>query len=274
MGVGAAAAFPVAAATLPDADRYERGLAVLREISGERGREVIESLGDVAPDLARYIVEFAFGDVYPRDGLSPQERQLATIGALGALGDTAPQLTFHIHSALHVGVSPVEIVEALIQLVPFAGFPRALNAVTVARRVFLERGVAFQPPVSTDQRDRHERGEENLVEVDGQHGLDVIASLGDIAPDLGRYVVDFTFGDVYQRPWLGLRRRQLVTIGALAALGDAAPQLRVHLGAALNVGLTQAQVVEVLIHISSYAGFPRVLNAVTAARQVFQERQR
>ncbi|XVV00609.1 carboxymuconolactone decarboxylase family protein [Actinosynnema sp. CA-248983] len=251
--------------------RYARGMAVLRQVSGDRGAEVIESLSDIAPDLGRYIVEFAYGDVYARPGLDLRQRQLVTIGALAAQGDTAPQLRFHLDAALQVGLTPVEVMEALIHVVPFMGFPRALNAVTVARQVFADRGITFTPPVQTDERDRYERGVDKLVEVDGQHGLDVIESLRDIAPDLGRYVVEFAFGDVYHRPWLTAPQRQLVTIGALTAFGDTAPQLRVHLGAALRVGLSRAQVVEALIHVVPYAGFPRVLNAVTAARQVFEE---
>jgi 4-carboxymuconolactone decarboxylase len=247
-------------------------MAALRRIAGERATEVVDSLRDVAPDLGRYVVEFAFGDVYVRPGLTARQRQLVTIGALAAQGDTAPQLDFHIDAALRVGVSPVEVMEALFQIVPFMGFPRALNAVSVAREVFTRRGISFEPPVQTDERDRYERGEEKLVEVDGQHGLDVIESLRDIAPDLGRYIVEFTFGDVYYRPWLSMPLRQLVTVGALTAFGDTASVLRVHLGAALNVGLSRTQVIEALIHVVSYAGFPRVLNAITVAREVFEER--
>ncbi|MFB6806812.1 carboxymuconolactone decarboxylase family protein [Streptomyces sp. NPDC056387] len=262
-----------AAAVTGDDARYERGLAVLHETSGDRGAAVIESLRDIAPDLGRYVVEFAYGDVYARPGLDLRERELSTVAALTAQGDTAPQLNFHIDAALHVGVRPEEVVEALIHLVPFMGFPRALNAVGVARTVFADRGVTFEPPVANDSRDRYQRGTEKLVEIDGHHGLEVIESLGDIAPDLGRYIVEFTFGDVYQRPWLTPRRRQLVTVAALTAFGDTAPQLRVHIGAALNVGLSPAQVVETLIHVVPYVGFPRALNAIAVAREVFEKRR-
>jgi len=262
--------FAAGGSAAADSGRYERGLATLRRVSGERGLEVIRSLQDIAPDLGRYIVEFAFGDVYSRPGLEPRQRQVVTIGALAAQGDAAPQLDFHIDAALRVGVTPVEVMEALFQIVPFMGFARALNAVTVARQVFERRGVRFQPPVMTDERDRYERGAEKLVEIDGEHGLDVVESLRDIAPDLGRYIVEFTFGDVYYRPWLSAQDRQLVTVGALTAFGDTAPQLRVHIGAALNVGLTRTEVIELLIHVVSYAGFPRVLNALGVAREVFE----
>ena len=273
LGVGAVvgSVATAAVASSAESDRYTRGMNALRGISGERGPAVIASLDDIAPDLGRYIVEFAFGDIYLRPGLDAPQRQLATVAALAAQGDTAPQLKFHIDAALQVGVTPIEIIEALIHLVPFAGFPRALNAVAVARKSFTDTGTTFIPPVQNDDSSRYDRGARRLVEIDGQHGLDVIESLHDISPDLGRYIVEFAFGDVYNRPWLSPQRRQLVTIGALTALGDTAPQLRVHIGAALNVGLDRSHVIEALIHLVSYTGFPRVLNATTVARDVFAQ---
>ncbi len=120
--------------------------------------------------------------------------------------------------------------------------------------------------------DRYARGMAALRRISGERGAQVVESLRDIAPDLGRYIVEFAFGDVYSRPWLSPRQRQLVTVGALTAFGDTAPQLRVHIGAALNVGLSRAQVIEALIHTVSYAGFPRVLNAMNVAREVFEDR--
>ncbi len=120
--------------------------------------------------------------------------------------------------------------------------------------------------------DRFERGLKKLEEVDGAAGQAVLRSLRDIAPDLGRYVVEFAFGDVYSRPGLDLRQRQLVTVASLATQGGCEPQLAVHIGAALNVGLTQNEIVEALVHLSPYTGFPRVLNAVQVAKKVFADR--
>jgi 4-carboxymuconolactone decarboxylase len=85
-------------------------------------------------------------------------------------------------------------------------------------------------------------------------------------------VIEFAFGEIYQRPILDLRQRQLVTISALTTLGGAEPQLEVHVNAGLNVGLTAAEVVEAIIHCVPYIGFPRVLNAIFVARRVFEER--
>jgi 4-carboxymuconolactone decarboxylase len=122
-------------------DRYERGWERLRELAGEQGERVVEGLKDVAPDLARYVVEFGYGDVYSREGLGDRERQLVAIAALTAMGGAEPQLEYHIGIALNVGVAPGEIVETIIHLAPFLGFARTLNAARSARRVFAARGV-------------------------------------------------------------------------------------------------------------------------------------
>jgi 4-carboxymuconolactone decarboxylase len=92
--------------------------------------------------------------------------------------------------------------------------------------------------MSTEQSDRFRRGWDRLMEVDAEGGEQVIENLQDVAPDLGRYVVEFAFGEIYQRPVLDLRQRQLVTVSALTTLGGAEPQLKVHVNAGLNVGLT------------------------------------
>jgi 4-carboxymuconolactone decarboxylase len=93
-------------------------------------------LADIAPDLARLATEFAYGDIHARPGLDPGRRELVILGALVALGDTAPQLTGHVRAALRHGVTPTEIVEAVQQVVPYAGFPRVLNAMLTVRAVF------------------------------------------------------------------------------------------------------------------------------------------
>ena len=120
-------------------DRYRRGIEKLKKIDGEAGEKVIESLMDIAPDLARYTVEFPFGDIYSRPGLDLKSREIAVVAALTALGNAAPQLKVHIHGALNVGCSREEVVEVIIQMAVFAGFPAALNGMSAAKEVFKER---------------------------------------------------------------------------------------------------------------------------------------
>lgn len=121
-------------------NRYERGLAKLREIDGEAGERVVQSLGDIAPDFARYLIEFPFGDVYSRPGLDLKSREIAVVAALTALGNAEPQLKVHIQGALNVGVTHTEIVETIMQMAVYAGFPAALNGLAAAKEVFALEG--------------------------------------------------------------------------------------------------------------------------------------
>jgi len=114
----------------------------LKEIDGEAGERVVESLVGIAPDFARYLVEFPFGDIYSRPGLDLKSREIAVVAALTALGNAAPQLKVHVHGALNVGVSRTEIVETMMQMAVYAGFPAALNGLAVAREVFEQRSEA------------------------------------------------------------------------------------------------------------------------------------
>lgn len=119
---------------------------------------------------------------------------------------------------------------------------------------------------------RRQHGQDVLSRIDGRQGEAVIDSLADINPALGHHVAAFAFGDIYDRPGLEARSRQLVTLGVLTALGGCEPQLKVHIGAALNVGLTREEITEALLHAAVYCGFPRALNATFVAREVFQTR--
>jgi 4-carboxymuconolactone decarboxylase len=119
--------------------------------------------------------------------------------------------------------------------------------------------------------ERYARGWQRLQEIDGAAGERVIDSLKDIAPDFARYLIEFPFGDIYSRPGLDLKSREIATVAALTALGNAAPQLKVHIQAALNVGCSRQEVVETIMQMAVYAGFPAALNGLFAAKEVFQD---
>lgn len=121
--------------------RYERGADMLARVDGEGGQKVVESLADIAPALAQHVVAYGFGDVYARPGLTPPQRQLVTLGMLTALGGCEPQLDVHINASLNVGLTPTQIVEAITHAAVYCGFPKALNAIFVAKRVFAERNL-------------------------------------------------------------------------------------------------------------------------------------
>jgi 4-carboxymuconolactone decarboxylase len=123
------------------AERFESGREVLDSIHDAAGHQVIDSLADIAPELGHQIVAWGYGDVYARPDLEPQERQLVTLGILTALGGSEAQLEVHVGASLNVGLTPQQIIEVFLHSAVYCGFPRALNAVGVARKVFEERGL-------------------------------------------------------------------------------------------------------------------------------------
>lgn len=119
--------------------RYETGWKKLAEIDGSQGEKVVEALKDIAPEFADLLIEFPFGDVYSRPGLDLRSREIATVAALTALGTAEPQLKVHVHAALNVGCARQEIIEVMIQMAVYAGFPAALNGLFAAKEVFDQR---------------------------------------------------------------------------------------------------------------------------------------
>jgi 4-carboxymuconolactone decarboxylase len=131
---------------------------------------------------------------------------------------------------------------------------------------------AVSKEVTRMGQDRYERGWEKINEIDSEAGNRLLESLRDIAPDFGRYCIEFPFGDILSRPDLDLKSREIAVVAALTALGNATPQLKFHIHGALNVGWTRKEVTEVIMQMAVYAGFPAALNGLSAAKEVFQER--
>ena len=118
--------------------RRARGLKALSEIHGAPGEQVIARVAEIAPDFADHLVDYAFGDVYARPGLDRRSRQIATIAALAALGNAEAQLKWHVRGGLNIGISKDEIIEILMQMAVYGGFPAAVRALMAAKEVFDE----------------------------------------------------------------------------------------------------------------------------------------
>ncbi|MGD9601518.1 MAG: carboxymuconolactone decarboxylase family protein [Gammaproteobacteria bacterium] len=131
---------------------------------------------------------------------------------------------------------------------------------------------ATAEPVTAGESPAYTKGKETLARVTGASGAKVVEGLQDIAPELGRWIVEWGYGQVVSRPQLDLRTRELVTVGALTALGFAQPQLKAHINGALNVGCKPEEIVEVIMQMAAYAGFPASLNGIALAKEVFAER--
>lgn len=124
---------------MTNSERYNRGLKNLNKVNKESGQTVIDSLAGLPEDIGKYIIEFAFGDIYGRGVLDLKQREMITITSLLSQGDTEPQLNVHINGALNVELTREEIIETFIQAIPYVGFPKVLNAVNVAKEVFKQK---------------------------------------------------------------------------------------------------------------------------------------
>ena len=127
-------------------ERFGRGWQMLNQINSDAGERILALLKDIAPDMAKLVIEFPYGDIYSRPGLDLKTRELITIASLTTLGYAKDQLKAHIYNALNAGCSREEIIEVMMQMSVYAGFPAALNALLVAKDVF------YQP----QQKDLHE----------------------------------------------------------------------------------------------------------------------
>lgn len=263
-------------------DRWQRGVNAVHDLMGMNADTYVASFAHVSAELARWSLEFTFGDVLSRDGLEPKVKHLAVATMLATAGNRADLLRAHLLGALRCGATPAEVVEALIQLSVYAGFPAALNAFPVAGEVLStwsgRPGTALSAPqamaLSEGRAERRKRGLAALAATSGASGEAVVGSFDDVAPDIGRMIVEHSYGDLFARTGLDPKTRELTACAALAARGTVTTEtpLRVHINAALNVGASRAEVLETLLNVIAYAGYPAVQQAVALAGEEFTKR--
>jgi 4-carboxymuconolactone decarboxylase len=210
----------------------------------------------VAPGLATLTDEVLFGDVWRRPELSPRDRSLVTVSVLIATGKPA-QLAGHLGRALDNGVKPTEASGLLAHLAIYCGWPNAVSALEVYEQVYTARKIDTTAL-------RAEGPRLSPVASDAARARALAEELGTVAPKFVQVTNDLVFGDLWQRSDLTLRDRSLVTIAALAAMGDD-DQLDFYLRRGLESGLTRGQVTEALTHLGFYAGWTRATKAMTAA---------
>lgn len=260
--------------------RYQRGWEKMKEVDGESGEHVFDSLKDFSPDLATYLIEYSFGDVYNREGIDLKTKEIAVVAALVVMGNAVPQLKVHLNGALNVGCSISELKEVILQMSGYAGFPASLNAMLAFKEVVQVRKESgrkdqegLAPAAVNSPQSRYEQGAEKLSEYDAQQVQRLNEAFGDFCPDMVRYTLEYGYADIANRNNLDVKLRQVATIAALTASGSAAPQLKFHINAGLNIGLTEEQIGEIMILMTVYAGFPRALNGMFILKDVITERK-
>ncbi len=258
--------------------RYERGWEKLKEIDGEAGEKVIQSLKDVSPDLGTYIIEYAFGDVYSRTGLDLKSKEIAVVAALTAMGNAQPQLKVHINGALNTGTSINELKEVILQMSGYSGFPSSINAMNILKDVLSERkkqGILDEigkTASKINHVDRLKLGEDELSQLDSQQVDRLKTAYAEFSPELLKFILEYGYADIYARDNLSKQYRQIATIAALTALGTAQPQLKFHIHAGLNIGLSETEIKEIMLLMSVYSGFPSAINGTNVLKQVLAER--
>ena len=223
---------------LSDVERHERGLDTLVRIGGPQAAAPITAMNDIAPDLVRFAIDFAYGEVLSRPGLDLKMRQLCTVAALSAMGTATPQLKWHIDGALNVGWEPSDLLDAMLLSAVNTGSAAVGRSLSTAREVFEARDA----------------------------GADALAALDDAS---ARWC---EIPPVFESLELDQRTRAMVSIAALTAVANAPARLKAHIRGALDAGASRDQVVEVIEQMAVYAGFPAALNGIAAARDVFEGR--
>jgi len=259
--------------------RYERGYKKLFEVDGKAGKDVENSLNAISPDLVKYIIEYSFGDIYSREGLDLKSKEVAVVASLTALGNAQPQLKVHINGALNVGCTINEVKEVILQMSGYSGFPTCINAMNALKEVLNEReeqgisdSIGDEPTNEVSPMDRYEVGVKELSELDKNQVQVLEDAYNDFSPDLVKLVVN-SYADIIGRNNLSKRYRQIATIAALTALGNAKPQLKFHINAGLNVGLTADEIKEIMLLMTVYSGFPSAINGTNILKEVLNERK-
>jgi 4-carboxymuconolactone decarboxylase len=264
---------------MPQKSRYEIGWEKLKEIDGEAGEKVLDSLNSISPDLGKFIIEYSFGDIYSRTGTDLKSKEIAVVAALTAMGTATPQLKVHLNGALNVGCTINEIKEIIIQMSAYSGFPSGINAMNALKEVLIDRQKAGRndsegalPSKKESLSGRYDEGAKELTELDNKQVERLEYAYKEFCPDFVKFILEYGYADIYSRDNISKKYRQIATIAALTALGNAQPQLKFHINAGLNIGLSIDEIKETILLMTVYAGFPAAINATMTLKEVLKER--
>ncbi|MBQ7577980.1 MAG: carboxymuconolactone decarboxylase family protein [Synergistaceae bacterium] len=264
-------ALPVSASTL---DGYDRAKIADENFTRMHGNEIFDSAKN-DPELFAVMKKYIYGDLSQQIKLTDTERQLITIVVL-TTNQNHKFLKRAVEGSLALNVKPIEIREALYHVAPYIGFPKVFEALDVANEIFAAKGVnlPLDNQGTTTDSDRFEKGLNFQVNAYGER----INQMRDSTPDYQKHLQDnlsaFCFGDTYTRGTLNYKMREMLTMAVIGTLGTAEAQYKSHVIGTLDAGATKEEVISVITTMNPYIGFPRTLNALRIANEVFNERKK
>ena len=224
------------------------------------------------PDFQDILSHFIFGEVFYQGNIDDKLRELITLVVL-SVNQTLPQLKAHVAAALNIGLTPIEIKEAVYQCAPYIGFPKTLNALSEVNEVFTAKGIAL--PIESQQTTDEDKRLEKGVAVQTAIFGDIITKMRTNAPANLAHIQDYLsavcFGDFYTRDGLSLKTRELLTLCIVSALGGCESQVKAHVQGNKNVGNDKETMIAAITHCLPYMGFPRTLNALACINEIIPE---
>lgn len=242
-----------------DMDRIEATKETYHQLFGG---EALTGQG-TDPELMNILQKFIFGDVFHTGVLNEKQRELITIVTL-VTQQTLPQLKAHTVAALNVGVTPIEIREAVYQCSPYIGYPKTLNALGVMNEVFKEKGIQLplENQETATEENRFEKGKAIQDTLYGDEIKEMMSTLpGNFKEIVPRLLTEHNFGDYYTRGVLDVKTRELLMYCVVATLG-AEFQLKAHVKGALKAGNTKEELIAAMVQCMGYIGFPNAINAI------------
>ena len=255
-------------------DGYDRAQVANANYEKMHGAAPMEEAAD-DPELAATMKKYIYGDLSQQVKLTDTERQLVTVVVL-ATNQNHKLLKRVVEGALALKVTPLQIREALYHVAPYIGFPKVFEALEVANGVFKAQGIKLplEDQGTTTDADRFEKGLAFQVGAYGERITQMRANTPDYQKHLQDNLSAFCFGDTYTRGTLDMKMREMVTMAVIGTLGTAEAQYKSHVVGTLEAGATNEEVVGVITTMNPYVGFPRTLNALRIANEVFNERKK
>lgn len=220
-------------------------------------------------DLESIFNNFVYGEVYNHGTLEPKLRELVTLVSLTASQGT-DMIKPHIETALNIGVSPIEIKEALYQCSPYVGYPRVFAALEKANEVFKEKNISLpiESQSTVTESTRFDKGLETQVSMYGDAILTAHSNAAPNQKHIQNFLSANCFGDFYTREGLDLQTRELLTFIMIVSLGGAEPQAIAHANANIKMGNSKDMMLEAVTQCLPYIGYPRTLNAITIINNI------